>query len=259
MANRFAGQVVLITGGTSGIGRAAALAFAREGAAVVFTGRRQARGAAVAAEITAAGGQARYAPADHTRPADCAASVAAALEAFGRVDVLFNNAGVVLSGTAETTSEADWQLTLDLNVTAAWRMCRLVIPVMRRQGGGIIVNNASDWGLVGAPNALAYSVSKGALVQMTRSLALDHARDQIRVNAVCPGDTYVERWSEDGYFRGSGAVERAAADQEAAAQMPLGRVAGADEIARAVLFLASGDSAYITGATLAVDGGHTAR
>lgn len=256
---RFSGRVVLVTGGTSGIGRAAARLFAQDGAQVAFTGRRRERGAAVVAEIEAAGGQALCLRADHTRLEDCERAVAEALAAFGRIDVLFNNAGVVLSGTAETTSEADWQLTLDLNVTAAWRMSRLVIPVMRRQGGGVIVNNASDWGLVGAENALAYCVSKGAVVQMTRCLALDHARDHIRVNAVCPGDTYVERWSENGYFRGSGPVDRAAADREAAGHLPLGRVAGAEEIAQAVLFLAGDESAYMTGATLVVDGGNTAR
>ena len=133
---------------------------------------------------------------------------------MGRLDILFNNAGVVLHGNAERTSEADWQLTLDLNVTAVWRMSRLAIPQMRLQGGGVIVNNASDWGVVGAADALAYCMSKGAVIQMTRAMALDHAREHIRVNAVCPGDTFVERWVTNGYFKGSGAVERAHALQE---------------------------------------------
>ena len=166
---------------------------------------------------------------------------------------------MVLHGNAEQTSEADWQLTLDLNVTAVWRMSRLAIPQMRRQGGGVIVNNASDWGVVGAADALAYCTSKGAVIQMTRAMALDHARENIRVNAVCPGDTFVERWVENGYFKGSGAVEREQALQESGAALPVGRVAAVEEIARAVLFLASSDSSYMTGSILIVDGGNTAR
>jgi NAD(P)-dependent dehydrogenase (short-subunit alcohol dehydrogenase family) len=118
------------------------------------------------------------------------------VRAFGAVDVLFNNAGIVTSGTAETVSEEDWHATLAVNVTAVWRMSRLVIPHMRAAGRGAIVNNASDWGIVGARDALPYATSKGAVVLMTKSMALDHAHENIRVNAVCPGDTLVERWLE---------------------------------------------------------------
>jgi NAD(P)-dependent dehydrogenase (short-subunit alcohol dehydrogenase family) len=179
------------------------------------------------------------------------------LAAFGRLDILFNNAGIVLAGTAETTTEQDWQDTFDLNVTAVWRMSRLVIPILRRQGGGAIINNASDWGLVGAPEALAYAASKGAVIQMTRSMALDHAKENIRVNAVCPGDTFVERWLQEGYYRDSGEVDETSA--RSSDTIPLGRVAEAGEIARAVLFLASDESSFMTGATLVVDGGNTAQ
>ncbi len=258
--NRFAGRGVLVTGGTSGIGRATALAFAAEGAAVTITGRRAELGRTFVDQVQAAGGRALYVPADHRRAEDCRHAVETVLAEFGRIDVLFNNAGIVVSGTAESTSEQDWQDTLDLNVTAVWRMCRLVLPVMRAQGGGAIVNNASDWGLVGAADALAYAVSKGAVVQMTRCLALDHARENIRVNAVCPGDTFVERWVRDGFFRGAGPLEdleqQLAADGDA---LPLGRIGRVDEIARAVLFLASDEASFITGAALPVDGGNTAR
>jgi meso-butanediol dehydrogenase / (S,S)-butanediol dehydrogenase / diacetyl reductase len=249
---RIKNKVALITGGTSGIGSAALALFVAEGARVAFTGRRAELGKELEQRY-----QARYIYADHRRSADCERSVAETLAEFGRIDILFNNAGIVVNGTAETTSEEDWQDTLDLNITAVWRMSRLVIPIMRTQGGGVIINNASDWGLVGAANALAYAASKGAVVQMTRCMALDHAKENIRVNAVCPGDTFVERWIKEGYFRESGAVSEAEA--RLSDTIPMGRVADASEIAKAVLFLASSDSSFMTGATLVVDGGNTAQ
>ncbi len=178
---------------------------------------------------------------------------------FGRLDYLFNNAGIVLKGNAEQTTEEDWSYAFDLNVKAVWRMSRLVLPQMRKQGGGVIINNGSDWGMVGAQDALAYSASKGAVIQLTRSMALDHIRENIRINAVCPGDTFVERWVEQGYFKGSGPVEREVALRESGADLPIGRVASASEIAKAVLFLASDDASYMVGAALMVDGGTTAR
>ena len=248
---RLENKVALVTGGTSGIGRATAELFAAEGAQVAITGRRSALGEAVAGQI-----RGRYIVADHRRAEDCQRAVEQTLAAFGRIDILFNNAGIVVSGTAESTSEQDWQDTLDLNVTAVWRMSRLVIPHMRRQGGGAIVNNASDWGLVGAPGVVAYCTSKGAVIQLTRAMALDHAAEGIRINAVCPGDTFVERWLQEGYYRFSGQVSEAEARQT---DLPIGRVAEASEIAKAVLFLASAESSFITGTALVVDGGNTAR
>ncbi len=255
----FDDSVALITGGTSGIGKTTAEILAAAGVSVVITGRRANKGHAVVDAIVAKGGKAAFIQADHALLADCERVVKTVIEDFGSVDVLFNNAGIVLSGTAETTTEAEWLETLNLNVTAAWRMSKLVLPQMRKQGKGVIVNNASDWGLVGAHNALAYSVSKGALVQMTRSMALDHAHENIRVNAVCPGDTFVERWLEDGYFENvDDKVDEARLAQDAA-HLPMRRVGAAKEIAQAVLFLASDLSSYMTGATLAVDGGNTAQ
>lgn len=245
-------KVALITGGTSGIGRATAQLFASEGARVAITGRRAALGEQVAAGINGL-----YIQADHRQPADCARAVEQVLAAFGRIDILFNNAGIVPQGDAETTSEADWQETMDINVTAVWRMSRLVIPHMRQQGGGAIINMGSDWSFVGAANVVAYCTSKGAVVQMTRAMAIDHARQGIRINAICPGDTFVERWIKEGYYRNSGAVTEAQARLDD--NIPLGRVADASEIARAVLFLACDDSSYMTGAALVIDGGNTAR
>ena len=252
-------RVAIITGATSGIGKATAILFAQEGAKVVITGRRQDRGDEVVSEILALGGVCQFIQADHTNPAACSRVVEQTLSGYNRIDILFNNAGIVTSGTAETVTEEEWQATLAINVTAVWRMSRLVIPIMRAQGGGAIVNNASDWAVVGARDALPYAASKGAVAQMTKSMALDHAHENIRVNAVCPGDTFVERWLEKGYFEESDPVTREQAQAESAAYIPMGRFADPLEIARAVLFLASDDSSFVTGHLLLVDGGNTAQ
>lgn len=248
---RLENKIVLITGGTSGIGKTTAELLAAEGAKVAFTGRRAELGSKIAEQI---GGY--FIQADHRRMKDCQQAVASTVSRYGRIDILFNNAGIVVSGTAETTTEEDWEDTLLLNVTAVWRMSKLVLPVMRAQGGGVIINNASDWALVGAPAVVAYCTSKGAVVQMTRAMALDHAGENIRINAVCPGDTFVERWVKEGFYRVSGGVSEAEARKT---DLPIGRVAETIEIARAVLFLASDESSFMTGATLVVDGGNTAR
>ena len=251
-------KIVLITGGTSGIGEATAIQFANEGAKVIITGRRTDRGEAVIRKIKESGGEAIYIHADHIKIDDCQRVVRRVLEKYGRIDVLFNNAGIVLSGNAEGTSEVQWQAVMDLNVTAVWRMSKLVVPYMRKQGKGVIINNASDWGIVGGKEAVAYCASKGAVIQMTKAMALDHAHENIRVNAVCPGDTFVERWVETGYFDNSNPVEEQIARNESGESIPMGRVGEVDEIAGAVLFLASDAASYITGTSLVVDGGNTA-
>jgi NAD(P)-dependent dehydrogenase (short-subunit alcohol dehydrogenase family) len=257
-AKQFQGRIVLITGGTSGIGEATAIQFADQGAQVVITGRRADRGEAVVRKINESGGDAIYIYADHVKVADCQRVVRHVIEKYGRIDILFNNAGIVLSGNAERTSELQWQAVMDLNVTAVWRMSKLVLPYMRKQGKGVIINNASDWGIVGGKEAVAYCASKGAVIQMTKAMALDHAHENIRVNAVCPGDTFVERWVETGYFDTTDPVEEQIARNESGESIPMGRVGEVDEIASAVLFLASGEASYITGTTLVVDGGNTA-
>jgi NAD(P)-dependent dehydrogenase (short-subunit alcohol dehydrogenase family) len=248
---RLENKVALITGGTSGIGRTTVELFAAEGAKVAFTGRRTELGNKVAEQT---GGF--FILADHRRMEDCQRSVAETVSKYGRIDILFNNAGIVVSGTAETTTDKDWDDTMQLNVTAVWRMSKLVVPVMRAHGGGAIINNASDWAFIGAPAVVAYCTSKGAVVQMTRAMAIDHAGENIRINAVCPGDTFVDRWLKDGFYRTSGAVSEAEARKS---DLPIGRVAETIEIARAVLFLASDDSSFMTGTALLVDGGSTAR
>jgi meso-butanediol dehydrogenase/(S,S)-butanediol dehydrogenase/diacetyl reductase len=248
---RLENKVALITGGTSGIGKTTVELFAAEGAKVAFTGRRKQLGIELAEQT---GGY--FIKADHRHTEDCQRSVVETVSRYGRIDILFNNAGIVVSGTAETTTDKDWNDTMLLNVTAVWRMSKLVLPVMRAHGGGVIINNASDWAFIGAPSVVAYCTSKGAVVQMTRAMAIDHAGENIRVNAVCPGDTYVDRWLKEGFYRTSGWVSEAEARRT---DLPMGRVAETIEIARAVLFLASDDSSFMTGAALLVDGGSTAR
>ena len=251
LGTRLQNKVALITGGTSGIGKTTVELFTAEGAQVAFTGRR----AQLGHDVTEKTG-AYFIRADHREKADCQRAVDDTVAHFGRIDILFNNAGIVASGTAESTTDADWDETMLLNVTAVWRMSKLVLPVMRAHGGGVIINNASDWAFVGAPAVVAYCTSKGAVVQMTRAMAIDHAGENIRINAVCPGDTFVERWVKNGFYQGSNPITEAEARQT---DLPIGRVAETIEIARAVLFLASDDSSFMTGSALIVDGGSTAR
>jgi meso-butanediol dehydrogenase / (S,S)-butanediol dehydrogenase / diacetyl reductase len=252
-------KVAIITGGTSGIGKATALLFAEEGADVIITGRRAALGERVVEEILQNGGKGVFVQADHCEASDCSRVVERTLSEFGRVDILFNNAGVVTGGTAETTTDEVWNETLAINVTAVWQMCKRVIPIMRQQGGGVIVNNGSDWSVVAGKDAFPYIVSKGAIGMMTKAMAIDHARENIRVNAVCPGDTLVERWMEKGYFESSDPVTIEEAMRKSSSYIPMGRFGRPEEIAKAVLFLASDDSSFMTGHLLLVDGGNTAQ
>ncbi len=259
MPQRLKDKVAIVTGATSGIGKATALLFAQEGAALTITGRRQALGDSVCGQIRSTGGKCIFVAADHRRAGDCEHVVANTLKEYGRVDILFNNAGIVTSGTAATTTEEVWADTMAINVTAVWRMSKLVIPHMKAAGGGVIINNGSDWSLVADRDFLPYITSKGAVGQMTRAMALDHARDGIRVNAVCPGDTLVERWLEQGYSESGDPVEAEQALQASASYIPMGRFARPEEIARVVLFLASDDSSFVTGHLLLADGGNTAQ
>jgi len=256
---RLTGRTAIITGATSGIGRTTALRFASEGAQLVLTGRRADRGEAVAEECRLLGARCIFIQADQVKEEDCRRVMDAAVREFGRIHILFNNAGIVTGGTAETTTEEVWNETFAINVTAVWRMCRQVLPHMRLAGGGVIINNGSDWSVVAGKDAFPYIASKGAVAMMTRSLALDYAPHNIRVNAVCPGDTLVERWMEKGYFEGSGAVSVEEAMRESSAYLPMGRFGRPEEIAGAVLFLASDDSSFVTGHLLMVDGGNTAQ
>ncbi|MFN8413308.1 MAG: SDR family oxidoreductase [Anaerolineales bacterium] len=256
---RLKNKVTIISGATSGIGKATALLFADQGSDLVLTGRRLSLGKIVEAECRQKGVRCVFVEADHTKEVNCQRVVDVALTEFGRIDILFNNAGIVTKGTADSTSEEVWQSTLDINVTAVWRMCKLVIPHMKKQGKGAIVNNGSDWSVVAGENAFPYIMSKGAIGMMTKAMALDYARDGIRVNAVCPGDTFVDRWIEKGYFEGSDPVKIEEAIKESSAYIPMGRFGQPEEIANAVLFLASDEASFVTGHLLLVDGGNTAQ
>jgi NAD(P)-dependent dehydrogenase (short-subunit alcohol dehydrogenase family) len=252
---RFEGKVALITGGTSGIGAATAIRFAGEGAHVVITGRDAARGAAVVARIGDTGRRARFVPADVRLATDCRRSVDATIEAFGRLDVLFNNAGVYVANDALDCTEDEWDAQVDTSLKGAFLMSKFALPHMIAQGSGSIVHCASGWGLVGGPRAVAYCAAKGGMVVMTKAMALDHGPQGIRVNAVCPGDTETPMEHEDARAQG---MSWEAYVRDAVEGRAIPRMATPEEIAGAVLFLASDEAAYVTGVALPVDGGGVA-
>lgn len=251
---RLRNKVALITGGTSGIGRAAAVLFAREGARVSLTGRSRSRGNEVVEEIKKAGGYALFIQADVRSAEDCRRSVRKTLEAFGRLDILFNNAGVFFPNTAENCSEDEWDLTIDINLKGTFLMSKFALPAMIAQKSGVIINNSSGWGLVGGDAAVSYCASKGGVVLLTKAMAIDHGRQGIRINCICPGDVNTPMLVDDSKKRKMDWKDYLAS----ASQRPLERVGTPEEIAKAALFLASDDSSFMTGATLVVDGGGTA-
>jgi meso-butanediol dehydrogenase/(S,S)-butanediol dehydrogenase/diacetyl reductase len=245
------GKVAIITGAATGIGRASALLFARAGARVALADLRGPELARTEADVRAAGGEVASITADLARPDDCAAVVAAAVRAFGRVDVLLNNAGVgtmVVGGTVESISLEHWDLAQDVNVRAMYLVSRAAVPHMR-SAGGAIVNIASVSAFRGSVErpSHAYAASKGAVLSLTRAMAASYGRDGIRVNAICPG-TIRSRLTADIVDR----VERAAKEGHG---IPLGRVGEPEDIARCALFLASDDASFISGAHIVADGG----
>jgi NAD(P)-dependent dehydrogenase (short-subunit alcohol dehydrogenase family) len=248
---QLSGKVALITGGASGIGRATALLFAGEGAAVVIADVNAQAGEAVANEITQSRGRAVFEPADVTRATDCRRLVERALREFGRIDILFNNAGIIRRATILDLSEEDWDCVMAVNVKSIYLLSREVIPQMHKQGSGSIINTASGWGLAGGAKAAAYCASKGAVVLLTKAMAIDHGPQKIRVNSICPGDTDTGMLRSEAQQLGE-ANDRFLAE---AAKRPLGRVGSPNEIAQAVLYLASDASSFVTGTALVVDGG----
>lgn len=251
---RLSDRVALITGGNSGIGRATALLFAQEGAKVAITGRDEERGKRVVEEIRKASGAAVFIRSDVRFAKECRQAVNETLRQFGRLDILFNNAGVFYARSVVDCPEEEWDLTIDVNLKGTYLMSKYVLPVMIAQGSGVIINNGSGWGITGGNEAASYCASKGGVVLLTKAMAIDHGGQGIRVNCLCPGDVDTPMLPADAKTRGIEWTEYLAE----AANRPLGRIGTPEEIARAALFLASDDSSFMTGAVLAVDGGGTA-
>jgi len=245
------GKVALITGGAGGIGRAAALLFAREGAAVSIADLDKGAGLQVVREISSAGGRAIFECANLTRAADCKRVVERTMREFGGIHVLFNNAGIIRRASVVEISEDDWDAVMAINVKSIFLMCREVIPIMAKAGRGSIINTASGWGLAGGPRAAAYCASKGAVVLMTKAMAIDHGRQNIRVNCICPGDTDTAMLRHEARQLGE-PEERFLSES---ANRPLGRMGKPEEIAQAALYLASDAASFVTGTSLVVDGG----
>jgi len=252
MSGRFAGRGILVTGAGSGIGRAAAQLFANEGGRVAVVDQDENEAQATVTSIRQAGGEALAIGADVSREADCRGMVERALAAYGRLHVAFNNAGIGASGFAVADEEeVTWSRLIDVNLKGIFLAMKYEIPAMVSAGGGAIVNTASVAGLVGERGIGAYSASKHGVVGLTRTAALDYIGQGVRINAVCPGATrtrILANWFQDPKV-----------ESFILSRHPIGRIAEPEEIARAVLFLASDDASFIVGQALAVDGGLTAQ
>jgi len=253
--SRLADKICVITGGGSGIGQATALCFAAEGAKVVVADINPGAASETSRLIEKNGAAALAVTVDVTQAASVQKMLHKAAEIFGRIDVLVNNAGFGFAATVEETDEADWDRLMAVNLKGVFLGCKYVVPIMRRQGGGVIVNTASVLALVGVQDRAAYCASKGGVAALTRAVALDHVRDGIRVNCVAPGSVETPYWTD--IFAKSNDV--AALRKNLEQRHPMERLARPEEIAKAVLFLASDESSFCTGSTLVVDGGWAAR
>lgn len=249
-------KVAIITGGAMGIGAATASLFASEGAAVVIGDIADEAAQKVVNALAASDYRAACYHVDVGQPDQVNALITGTVETFGGLDILINNAGVALAKSTTATTFEEWQRVLSINLTGPWLCARAAIPAMIERGGGAIVNVASNAGLVGFPNLAAYCAAKGGLVQLTRAMALDCAPHHIRVNAICPGHTRTPMG--DGFVAAQPDPEKFVREF-INMQHPIGRMAEAEEVARAILFLASDDASFITGSILAADGGYTTR
>jgi dihydroanticapsin dehydrogenase len=251
---RFEGSSVIVTGGASGIGKATAEAFMEEGADVSVIDLSEKSCTTFRREMTRRGFDPLVLKGDVTRSGDVSRMVRKVLKEHDRVDVLFNNAGILVEGTIEDVTEGDWDRIMAVNVKGIFLMTKAVVPAMLSQGKGVIVNNASCSGLVGDRNAIAYNTSKGAVVLLTKCLALDYAQKNIRANCVCPGEI------DTPMFRREAKARRMPVEEyrrQLCEVHPIGRLGVPKEVAAAVLFLASDEASFITGAAFSVDGGYT--
>ncbi|MGD2216703.1 MAG: SDR family oxidoreductase [Gemmatimonadales bacterium] len=244
-------KVALITGGASGIGRATATTFASAGAAVAIVDLDEEGGESVAREIVGEGGRALFIAGDVSAAEDCRRAVQRTVDALGGLDILFNNAGVIRRASVLELSERDWDQVMAVNVKSIYLMSKYTIPVMEEAGGGVIINTSSGWGLAGGRRAASYCASKGAVVLLTKAMALDHGPQNIRVNCICPGDTDTPMLRQEAEQLGE-PIEAFLAE---GAQRPLGRLAQPEDIAQAALYLAGDSAAAVTGISLVVDGG----
>ncbi|MFZ3217838.1 MAG: SDR family NAD(P)-dependent oxidoreductase [Candidatus Acidiferrales bacterium] len=251
---RLSGKVAFITGGGTGIGRACALAFAREGARVAIAARRKEPLAAVVREIAAAGGDALAVTCDVTERATVESALNAAEKRFGRLDTIVNNAGAVVIATVEHTSDEDWNRVLAANLTGTFLVSRAALGPLRRAGGGSIVNIGSTLGLVARKDRAAYCAAKAGVSGLTRAMALDHAQEKIRVNCICP--TLVE--TELGMVSVRATPNGEAEIQKRIAEIPIGRLGQPEDVALMAVYLASDEASWVTGASLPLDGGLTA-
>jgi len=246
-----AGKRALITGAASGIGRATALLFAREGAAISIVDLDGVGGQAVARMIGDQGVPAVVVPCDVTQGAECEQAVQQTVGELGGLDILFNSAGIIHRATVLQTTEPEWDRVMTVNVKSLFLMSKYAIPIMAEAGGGVIINVASGWGLVGGPKAAAYCASKGAVVLLTKAMAIDHGGQNIRVNCICPGDIDTPLLRDEARQLGE-PVDRFLVQ---AAERPLKRIGAPEDVAQAALYLASDASSFVTGAALVVDGG----
>ncbi len=249
--NQLAGKRALISGAASGIGRATAELFACEGASVVLLDIDPFQGEQAAESIRRQGGKAVFIPCDVSRAEDCHRAVEAAAQQLGGIDVLFNNAGIVRRANVVDTTVEEWDRVIAVNLRSVFLMSKYVIPKMLEVGGGSIINNASGWGLSGGKDAASYCASKGGVVNLTRAMAIDHGPQKIRVNCICPGDTDTNMLRSEARQLEQD-IDSFLVDS---AGRPLGRIAAPEEIAHAVLYLASDVSAFVTGSALVIDGG----
>ena len=248
---RLAGKIAIITGAAAGIGRASVLLFAREGAKIAAVDLDDVGIKTLGQEVTASGGEALAVRADVSKADEVQRVVHAVIERFGRVDILFNNVGIVAHGKIHTISEAEWDRTMTINVKSMYLLCREVMPVFLRQGGGVILNTSSATALRSVPDRVAYSTSKGAVLALTRSMAVDYVRDHIRVNCLCPGTVDTPSFRQ----RMAAFPDPEEALRQFVARQPMGRLGTADEVAQAALYLVSDEAQFVTGAAFSIDGG----
>lgn len=252
---RLTKKVALITGAAQGIGRSIALTFADEGASVGIVDIKEEMGLSVVEEITKKNGQAIFSAGDVSNAEDVSRAVNAVLDQFGRIDILVNNAAMSIKGTVTSLTEDQWDRIQDVNLKSIYLFSHLIIPIMAKQGGGVIINTASVTSLVGVRDFAAYVASKGGITSLTRAMALDHASEGVRVNSICPGGIITPMMDWQIRIAPDPAMEK----KRIVDLHPIGRVATPEELAHLYVYLASDEASYITGAAFSFDGGYTAQ